>query len=669
MADAASVAKRFRALLATGRGTRSPLERDALERILLIEDDTSSQLLFRNRLQELGYEVVVAGTGARGLMEARAGRFDLYLVDIGLGSGIDGYEVCRRLKGMPRLHGTPVVLVSGQVKSQEDLHRGYEAGCEAYLVKGDLTQVEDVVRAMLRIKSLQHELALQNRMLEERNRHLKEQRERGAELESALLESGAHATVFRDLAAGKPDGTLLVDAEGVVRMTDRGAQEILGRKLEGEHLADLAPGTGLEAYVRDVHTAPHEAFRFDLEWANGSVRSLSATVIPTVPVSVGDGPGKVVLLSDATKRKLAAEALRIEGQGILRRELGPLVESARATFHPGAILGHSEEIQRYRARVAQAAALRDTVLLVGAPGSGKSFAARCIHYTSGASGPLLSLNCAALQPELLERELFGYAKDAFPDAVASRPGLFQLAQQGSVFLEEIGSMSLELQERVLKVLESHSIQRLGSTDAEPVDVRLIAGSSTDLADLVAKGRFLPELFAQLSVLALRVPELGKGHPDLPLFLQHFLSRFAAGRELEVSSEALWVLSEYDWPGNFRELAHCVEVACAQSEDNEIGVSAFPPALFDLYKRLSGADSIPSTAPAPLRASPGSSRERLAQEVQGFEGIEGPPSFEAYEKRAILHALRETGGDKLAAARLLQIGKSTFYRKLKTHGLS
>jgi len=643
-----------------------------LERILLVEDDAGAQLLLRNRLQELGYEVVVASTGARGLLEARAGRFDLYLVDIGLGSGIDGYEVCRRLKAMPQIHGNPVVLISGQVRSQEELHRGYEAGCQAYLVKGDMTLVEDVVRAMLRIKSLKDELGLQNRLLEERNRHLQEERRRGADLEVALRETGTRASVFRDLAAGHPDGTLLVDVEGIVRMTDRGAQDIFGKDLEGKHLADLARGTGLEAFVRNVRTEPHEAYRFDLEWANGAVRSLSASVMPTVPQSVGESDQalKVVLLVDAAKRRVAGEILRLEDQGIPRRELGPLLEAARRTFHPSRIVGDSPAMVAHRAAVLAAAGSRASVLITGPPGTGKDLAARCIHYASHASGPFVPVDCSALAPRLLESEIFGHAKGAFSEAITDRPGLLQQAQEGTVYLDEVGELPLALQERLLTALREKRVRRLGSQQLEPVSVRVVAASRSDLEQRVEQGRFLPELLADLQEIRITTPTLTKGSVDIRPLTEHFLERFGKAKGLEMSSEAQWVLTEYDWPGNIGELEHCIEVACLQATGAEIDVSLFSAPLLELYKSLSAADAIPRPGARDARREVARVKtDPLAEKYATIDSAEGEPSLEAYEKKAILHALRETCGDKLAAARLLNIGKSTFYRKLKTHGLS
>jgi CheY-like chemotaxis protein len=162
-------------------------------RILLIEDEQSAQLLFRNRLEDLGHEVSIAPTGARGLMEARTGTFDLFLVDVVLGSGIDGFEVCRRIKTIPQVQRIPIVLISGQLRGREDLHKGYEAGCEAFLLKGDLPLLEDVVRAMLNIKALQDDLAMQNRLLEDQNRRLTQERQRGAPTSSWRCASRATA--------------------------------------------------------------------------------------------------------------------------------------------------------------------------------------------------------------------------------------------------------------------------------------------------------------------------------------------------------------------------------------------------------------------------------------------------------------------------------------------
>jgi DNA-binding NtrC family response regulator len=648
-------------------------------RILLIEDDPGAQLLFKNRLEDLGHQVVVMPTGAMGLMEARAEPFDLFLVDVGLGSGIDGYEVCRRLKATPHVHGIPVVLISGQVKGQEELHKGYEAGCEAFLLKGDIILLEDVVRAMLRIKSLQDDLGMQNRLLEEQNRRLSEERQRGADLEVALRETGGRALVFRELAAGRPDGVLMVDADGVVRFTDRGAQDILGKDIEGKNLARLAPGTGLEAFVRNARTEPSEAYRFDLTDRKGrAVRSISASVMPTVPRHASRDNGyKVVLLLDAGRRRVASEMLRLQERGIPRRELGPLLEAARDVYHPSGIIGASPAMRELRKRVSRAALTDGPVLIRGESGTGKQLVARALHFGGLRSGPFVPVNCAAMAPGLLVSELFGHVKSAFPGAISDRPGLFQQAHLGTIYLDQVEAVPLELQPKLEVVLEEREVYRVGATAAEHVDVRMIASTNADLEGMIAEERFRSDLYYRLNVVDLEIPPLRDRESDALLLAQHFLKRHGAAREhVEFSPEVLWVLQEHDWPGNVRELENCVERACALAEGQRIEVSDLPLHLRELHRRLREEERAP---PALIRAPGAQGRsiaERFAMEIEPQpppsvapgEPAE-PVSLQLYEKRALLRALEETGGDKLAAARLLGVGKSTFYRKLRAHGLS
>lgn len=638
----------------------------AMNRILLIEDEASTQLLLRNRLEDLGYEVVIASTGARGLMEARAGRFDLFLVDIGLGSGIDGFEVCNRLKATPHIHSIPVVLISGQVKGQEELHRGYEAGCEAFLLKGDLTLVEDVVRAMLRIKSLQDDLALQNRLLEEQNRRLQEERQRGEDLEMALRESGSRSLVFRELAAGRPDAVVIVDGEGTVRWSDRGAREILGKEIDGRTLGALTPDSGLEAFARDARTEPREGYRFDL-----GKRSMTASVVPLVPrAGTNERPFKAVLLLDAGKRRVAAEMLRMEEQGTPRRELGPLLEAARWTFHPSALPGEDQKVRELRAQVSRLAHKDGPVLIVGEVGTGKEWIARSLHFSGARSGPFIPVNCSALTSDQLESELFGHTKGAHAQALADRPGLFQQASNGTLLLQNVDALSPELQGKLLGFLQDGEVYRVGSSTAEKVQTRLVATTQADLKALVDAGRFRDDLLYRLNVLVVTTTPLRERAGDIPLVARHYLRRFAAERpDLDFSGEAMWVMTRYDWPGNQREVESVVEGACASSQGSAIEVTDLSLPLTDLHKRLKGAEELPP-AFATARTGAGAGRAgagSLAALLDHENEI--PLSLEFYERLVLERALRKTGGDKRESAKLLNMGKSTFYRKLKLHGIT
>jgi len=651
-------------------------------RILVIEDEPGTQLLLQSRLQDLGHQVTTAPTGAMGLMEARSGGYDLFLVDVMLGAGIDGFEVCRRLKAMPHAHGVPVVLVSGHVKTREELHRGYEAGCEAFLIKGDITLLEDVVRAMLRIKSLQDDLAMQNRLLDEHNRRLQEERQRGAELESALRELPATSGAIRELATSRPDALLLVDPEGVVRLVDRGAREFFGKDLEGRTLGQLAVGTGLEAYVRDARTEPREGFRFDVGARAGrDVQHLTATVLPLVPRPGHGDPGlKIVLLMDAGKRQVAAEILRVQENGVPKRELGPLLEAARFAFHPSSLLGLSPQMSHLRAELQRLAGTDHPVLVVGEEGSGVGRVGRALHFGANRSGPFVPLQCGALSNDAMEAELFGHVKGAFEGAHADRPGLLQQADRGTLFLEDVGRLSCELQTRLLEVLETGRVRRVGATKAEPVKVRVVAAASPTIEFEVEQGRFSRELFRHLSTATVVVPALRDRLMDVPLLVQHFLQRFGASLgQAELDGEATWVLENYDWPGNVRELKSCIERACANSKDPVIGLEQLPQALRDLQSKLMDKHAIPPARRREERTA-GTHQPGRAFAPAGFPRgpafgnfrpepqEEEPVSLELFEKKALLRALDETGGDKLAAARLLKIGKSTLYRKLKRYDI-
>ena len=637
-----------------GFPVRPGLSPNIVKRILLVEDDVGAQLLYRNRLTDLGYQVVVSSSGAMGLMEARSAPFDLFLVDIGLGTGIDGYEVCRRLKTIPEIHGVPVVLISGHVRSQDDLHRGYEVGCQSFLVKGDLMLLEDVVRAMLRIKALQDDLAMQNRLLEERNRRSQAEKVQSAELDPT-------ASASRD-ARSRPDGVLLVDGDGLVRTSDRGARDLFGHAVEGKHLALLAPDSRLEAVVRNARTEPDTSIRFEVPERSGrSARALLASVYPLVPQPDGLGAAlRTVLLFEVGRQRQAEGGARgEEGHGV-RRELAPLLEAAREVFRPSALLGDSAAIRDLRARVARAAGTDAAVLVQGPSGSGKGFLARILHYSGARAGSFVAVACDACGARELELELFA-GKGSGPDG--ERPGAFQASSGGTLFLQDVERLPEKLQERVLETLVERRVQRPGSTTAERVDVRLVAGTRTGLERAVERREFSPELAQRLAAETLTLPALKERAQDIDALAQHFLARYARFDEPSFSAEVTWALGRHDWPDNVRELERTVQVACEATRAREVQLADLPQPFQDLYRSQPRRSS---GAPAP-RGHSGS----LDQALLSLRSSLGSTVslLDAYEKGALIHALSLTRGDKLAAAKLLEVGKSTFYRKLKLHGIA
>jgi transcriptional regulator with PAS, ATPase and Fis domain len=278
------------------------------------------------------------------------------------------------------------------------------------------------------------------------------------------------------------------------------------------------------------------------------------------------------------------------------------------------------------------------VLILGESGTGKELVARSIHFSGSRRGkPFVPVDCSALVPTLIEAELFGYVKGAFTGAVHSKIGLMEAAGSGTLFLDEIGELPIDLQAKLLRVLQEKEIKPVGSTDRVSIATRIIAATNRDLEAAVRQNQFRQDLFFRLNVVQIKMPALRERKSDIPLLVNAFLEKFneAQGAQCTISEDAMSRLLAYDWPGNVRELENAVERAVALG---------FGPILHvgDLPSNLQHGTS-----------------ERMPQ-------IDEVLPLEELERRAILRALREAGGDKLAAARLLGIGKTTLYRKLKQY---
>jgi len=645
-----------------------------LSRLLVIDDEPSSRLVLQNRLKDAGHDVTVAENGAQGLHEARERTFDVVLVDDGLGSGIDANEVCRRLKQSPEVGAVPVVLMSKQAAQREALQRGYVAGCDSYVCKHDMPVLEEILVATLRQKRRIEDLARQLRATEEQLRRARDAERQSSELETGRGSAPDGSMVFKDLASGLPDGLLIVDAEGVVRMADRGAHEYLGNRIEGDQLGRLARGTGLEAFVRDAHTENREGFRFDLPSGDGTgTRTMHASVVPLVARPGEPDPGlRIVLLLDLARRKVASELMRLQEQGVPRREQAVMAEIARSSFGASSLVGTSPDIAQLRSLVASAATSPKPVIISGEPGVGKQHVARVLHYSGRATGPIVPVHCGALTPEALEVELFGAGKGAH--ALFDQPGAFQTAHHGSVLLEYLDRLPAELQTKLLEVVRTGKVQRVGKKRHERVQVRILATTTADLEREVEAGRFDAELYAALNDFEIEIMPLRERVEDVVVLAQHFLERFGSSHEeLELSDEALAVMQDYAWPENVRELASCIERACATCSNGVIEVANLSEPLREAA-REGHKQIVPSHPRVAIGGTHTASSGRSGSNHHGrpqreFDITdEDPVSFATYERKCLLRTLELTGGDKLQAAKLLKVGKSTLYRKLKRHDI-
>lgn len=332
---------------------------------------------------------------------------------------------------------------------------------------------------------------------------------------------------------------------------------------------------------------------------------------------------------------------RVAGHLRLKTENRVLRETIKSRQGFGNIIGRAPEMEKLYRIIAKASQSTHPVLILGESGTGKELVAKSIHFTGPyRNKPFIPVDCGSLVPTLIESELFGHVRGAFTGATHPKDGLLAIAEGGTVFLDEIGELSVDLQAKLLRAIQEKEIRPVGSVRRIPINVRILAATNHDLEQSVAQGAFRRDLYFRLNVLTLRLPPLRERRQDIPLLAAHMLERLSRdmGREKTISDEALKVLLNYDWPGNVRELENCLERACALSSADEVQVRDLPTQLY--------------SAPATMMGSAEPSRSIV-------------PIAEL-EKQTILSALAQVNGDKMLAARLLGIGKTTLYRKLKEY---
>jgi two-component system response regulator HydG len=307
------------------------------------------------------------------------------------------------------------------------------------------------------------------------------------------------------------------------------------------------------------------------------------------------------------------------------------------------IIGQSPAMREVIAKLKQAAPANIPVLITGESGTGKELFAQAIHNNSPRSKKrFVPLNCAGLTENLLEDELFGHVRGAFTDAAKDREGRFEYANGGTLFLDEIGDMPLTMQPKLLRVLESGEVIRVGSNDSKHVDVRLVSATNHDLQTLVDEGKFRSDLFFRIRGMEIRLPALRERRDDIPLLVRHYVAKFAEQMNkpgLSTAEDTMTALMQYDWPGNVRQLINAVQNAVIVCDDDKIEPRHLP-------SELSGNSDAAATGSA---------------DTAGL-------SLDQLEKQAIRNALQVTSGNREKAAKMLGIGERTLYRKLNEYGL-
>src|SRR5713226_7702788 len=335
----------------------------------------------------------------------------------------------------------------------------------------------------------------------------------------------------------------------------------------------------------------------------------------------------------------------------------------------GGMVVRSAQVRKVLKTISRLSPYKATVLINGESGTGKELVARALHsHGSAPSGPFVTFNCSNLVDSLAESQLFGHLRGAFTDAREESQGYFRSANGGTLFLDEIAELPLKLQPKLLRAVETHEVQPVGSSHSYKVDIRLVAATNRDLRAMVKAGQFRYDLYYRMNTAAIFIPPLRERREAIPAFVGYFIQHYNRlfGKDVsEISRRAVEVLCAYQWPGNVRELAHAIESAVILSENNNIGVTDLPEQIVDGTgaELLFAQDESSGNSHASERAARRSSAIIL--------GADAPPGFllDDVIKKTLMRSLEETEGNRRRAADLLGVSRSTLYRMLTRYGLA
>jgi DNA-binding NtrC family response regulator len=449
----------------------------------------------------------------------------------------------------------------------------------------------------------------------------------------------------------------------------------------------------LEKMGREVNTVITD-LKMPVLDGMGLLRRLSAEY-PDVPVVMITAHGSVENAVEAVKlgafdyvekpfdqeqiRQIVAKALRTHM--LSRRNARPEEPTTSGRFR---LVGNSNAIKQVYQVVEKVANTPSTVLITGESGTGKELVARALHDNSSRKdGPFIKINCAAIPKTLMESELFGYDKGAFTGAVGSKPGRFELAHGGSLFLDEIGEIPVEMQVKLLRVLQESEFERVGGIKTIKVDVRLITATNRDLAMEITTGGFREDLYYRLNVVPIHLPPLRDRKEDIPLLVDHFITRFNERLKKQITGiepEAVDKLVNHGWQGNIRELENVIERTILFCEEPQIRVANLPPEIIAMPPataaqgdgKITSPHASASSGSLPLMPSasatlPASSLPPVGEEVGSLKEAVRVET-ERVERELIQRALDETGGNVTQAARKLQISRKSLQTKMKELGL-
>jgi len=633
--------------------------------ILMLEDVATDADLIQRELEREGFDFEARRVTTEDAFTQALDAFDpdIILVDYSLPNfdGMAALEVTQE----ERPH-VPVVFVSGAIGEERAIET-LKQGATDYVLKDQLSRLGPAVRRALREAEerrarreaeaalrrahdeLEQKVAERTAELQETNEALKEEIEERKHAERALRKSRERLTRIIDSAI---DAIISIDPDLEIHLFNAAAEEIFRCPAEEAECSSLEPflTDPFEALVhrhidahREARTANGESPAAEGRYlaapeglkarrAGGETFPVEATLCP---VQLPNENRYLLILRDVNELKQAeAEVAQLES------ERSYLQEELKSEYNFDEIVGVSEPMQQVFNAIDQVADTETTVLITGETGTGKELVARALHDRSGrADQVFVKVNCAALSTDLIESELFGHEKGAFTGATEQREGRFELADGGSILLDEIGELPLDTQAKLLRVLQHQEFERVGGSETIEVDTRILAATNRDLEAEVEEGRFRSDLYYRLNIFPIELPPLRDRTEDIPLLAEHFCEMYAArtGKEIEgLSANAMTALKGYDWPGNVRELANILERAVILTRDRRIRA-----------EHLSIADS------------------NGANRVASFE------TLEEAQRHHIERALERTdgvvGGDE-GAAQLLGVKRTTLLSRMDRLGI-
>lgn len=628
--------------------THAKAEQDV---ILLVDDNPTNLQVLYQTLQEMDCKLLIAKNGTDALEVAEKAAPALILLDIMM-PDMDGYEVIEKLKSSPKTEHSAVIFLSALGEAKHKV-KGLQLGAVDYIEKPfQSSEVLARVNTHLKIYHLERALEARNEQLQADNIY--------------ILQAMGEGLIQLD-----EQGNVLYANPIAINILGFEVQALLGKDFHSLVQHSLRNGERFSSQRSKIYQALQKghAYQSDDEvfWTHS--RQPFAVEYTLTPLNDKQPEeGAVIVFKDISLRKEKDEKLQQALNTVkklttrLEAENTYLQQEIKSEQNTCGIVGENPLLKKVLAEVEQVAATDTTVLINGESGTGKEAIARAIHeFSLRKDRPLIKVNCGAIAESLVESELFGHVKGAFTGATGDRAGHFELADGGTIFLDEIGELSLDMQVKLLRVLQEQEVQRVGSSKITQVNVRFIAATNRDLKEMVDNNGFRMDLYYRLNVFPIQIPPLRERKSDIPLLVNSFLNRLSQKLNktmVSVSQESMDLLMDYDWPGNIRELQNVIERSAILANSAVIDVDDAIVPVKKLEHKNSASNHLEHTTSTGIGQETGCSDGKILTLAEN-------------ERQHIINTLEQLDwvvGGKKGAAEVLGVPTSTLRSRMKKLGI-